>query len=738
MRIDMIDEPLIETNTSQSETTPTDKSHECNTFWKKFYAFILILGRFCSTFIGTTTYFYMMIQLIFTYFERLLTDMFLHKIYFLISNISSIFISLPLIHLLFYQIILLFFSFFQDLKQFLNFKEQIKEVCTALDSPKKGIHIFIQIILSFIYIYQLIFVVFVFVVFLVSLRVEININISFIKSYRIILFISIYTCVLLPVIQIIYCMYYPGIKFVISDLFLIDKPKSRSTINHSIEIENRTNNLANENPVRSDNPSLNAENTVEKYNPLQILNPFFFLNDQEYKEYIDEAYSTTIDDIFHHKMYVHSSKIEDKKKMRDYITIIIVFLITLIVSITFEIWGNISYNHKALEWGKFALSMFFELFFVIFSFTSIIFLFTHFSLVKNRKNIYYLWIAVLVLVSVMLFFSNYLLLIFQKPRKINYTYSPIFKNLTIENPALICSIDYYGLDLVQYAGLAALGHSTSEKNADEIVKLLFSDTSMFKNISTQLNETKYGHSFQIKLNESLSIVAINSLIDLQDYAFVLENFLTDVATRKAMSLIPMFETLFNYVFFEIINYFSEFVISSFNNNLASTYFSEFIYNTHENIEKQNINVVYTGYSAGGMLAKTLGIEYNVPSIAFNSLQTYYSTFSHMYKLFINNQKMQKTKHKGPSLPFDYFVHRNTVKMINLYSPNQILSMPEKGPTINIEVPNVKIKDSIEMMCLIASGCDVTGKYDDFCLPIIGSKKYKRFFDSWNRSRSYQI
>lgn len=64
-------------------------------------------------------------------------------------------------------------------------------------------------------------------------------------------------------------------------------------------------------------------------------------------------------------------------------------------------------------------------------------------------------------------------------------------------------------------------------------------------------------------------------------------------------------------------------------------------------------------------------------------------------------------------------------MINLCSPNQILSMPEKGPTINIEVPNVKIKDSIKMMCLIASGCDVTYKYDDF-------------FDSWNRSRSCQI
>lgn len=747
MQIDERSQPLLETNTSQQLETAQDATNEQRqrsySFSKKFYAFILILGRFFSTFIGTTTYFYIMVQLVFTYFERLITDVFLKKIYFFVSNISSIYISMPLIHLLFYQIIILFFSFFQDLKQFLNIKKQIEDVCFFLDSPKEISHILFQIILSFIYIYQVIFVVFVFIVFLVSIFIDTSLNISFEKSYRIILFISIFTCVLLPVIQILYCMYHPIFESFISDLFLINKPIYRSIVSESIidrenENENRPNNSANEHPIRNEIQSHNDEINIEKYNPIEILNPFFFLNDNEYKKYIDEAYNTLIDDIFHHKMYIHSSNDEEKKKRKKYIISIISFIIPLVLSITFQIWGNISYNHKALEWGKFAIStVLFVPFFLVFDFISIVFLLSNFALIKKNKNIYYLWIATFVLVCIMPIAPVFLFFIFSTPRKINYTYSPFLNNLTIGNPAPICSIDYYGLDLVQYAGLAALGHSTSEKNADEIVKLLFSGTSTFKNISTHLNETKYGHTFQIMLNESLSIVAINSLIDLQDYAFVLENFITDVITRKVMGLIPMFETLFNIVFIEIVNYFSEFVMSTFNNNLASTYFSIFIYNSYENIAQQNITAIYTGYSAGGMLAKTIGIEYNVPSIAFNSLQTYYSTFSHMYKLFINHQKMQKTKRRGPSLPFDYFVHRKTVKMINLYSPNQIFSMPEKGPTINIEVPNARIKDSIEMMCLVASGCDVSGKYDNFCLPILGFKKYMRFFDLWNRSRSYK-
>lgn len=244
------------------------------------------------------------------------------------------------------------------------------------------------------------------------------------------------------------------------------------------------------------------------------------------------------------------------------------------------------------------------------------------------------------------------------------------------------------------------------------------------------------YTFQIHLNKSLSVVAINSLIDLQDYAFVLENYMTDVLARKVMGLIPMFETLFNTFLIEIVNFLAEFAYT-FNANTASTYFSEFIYYSYNNIIKQNITAIYTGYSAGGILAKTLGIEYNVPSIAFNSLQTYYSTFFYMYDIYISSQKNKK-KHRGPLIPRNYLMDMKTTKMINWYPPNLIFSMPEKGPTINIEVPIVKIKDSIEMMCLIASGCDISGKYDDFCLPILGSNKYMRFYDLWNRSRSQKM
>ena len=145
--------------------------------------------------------------------------------------------------------------------------------------------------------------------------------------------------------------------------------------------------------------------------------------------------------------------------------------------------------------------------------------------------------------------------------------------------------------------------------------------------------------------------------------------------------------------------------------------------------------MYTGYSTGGMLAKSLSIVYDdSPAIAFNSLQSYYSTFSHVLKTHLENLIQKKIPIR--EIFFQYFIHKKSQKILNVYSPDSILNQRELGPTINYQTPKVKIRTPCEMLCLISAGCDTTGKYEDFCASILGSdKKYGLFFDRWNRSRN---
>lgn len=150
---------------------------------------------------------------------------------------------------------------------------------------------------------------------------------------------------------------------------------------------------------------------------------------------------------------------------------------------------------------------------------------------------------------------------------------------------------------------------------------------------------------------------------------------------------------------------------------------EHIHDIYNIFGKSNKTIVYTGHSIGGLLAKSMGSFYHVPSVAFESLNYYHSLFSAAMTSYSSHIE---------------FI-TNGFQMINVYSPSQLFAQVESNSTMNIELP--KWKGSLDYInpydstCLIAAGCAVDGRYDGFCDNIMGIEQYKYLFSLWNRTRS---
>lgn len=622
-----------------------------------------------------------------------MTDICLLEIEFLVSNICSALISLPLVHLVLCQLYIYFTVFFSQLPNYLKFQQ------TSETSNSKKFEL-----ISILIFYQFAFACFLIMVYVISFFISLE-NETFKLVYSIIVLCS-------TIISLFYPLYRVFHIFKLLWDYLVQKVKTnpgKSVLNQQI--------LANDS-------QLNATNSAENTDNNKVLN-----YDEYYKEIIDEFFKFLGDLSWRKKQ---NSKVQIKA-----VLFITLYIIVLVISILFDFLGNYRWNGKMLYAGFSILLM---ILFTAFTFPYIMGLFHNFSILSNAeyREIRIIWIIVLAVYALWLVILILFRCLYKEPNKIEYVYHPSFRNTTYGEPALICRTNYYGLDLIQYAGIASLDYAKNLTYANEILKLLFSNSTEFSppygNSTPILYPYSDHHSFRVEINSTLSIVSIHSFTDLLDYTFVYENLLMDFVVQKIMGIVPLFDTLFSIVYIEIINVLTNLLPPFYNAYRASTKFAEIIHNLHTNFSYLNSTKVYTGYSTGGMLAKSLSIVYDdSPAIAFNSLQSYYSTFSHVLKTHLENLIQKKIPIR--EIFFQYFIHKKSQKILNVYSPDSILNQRELGPTINYQTPKVKIRTPCEMLCLISAGCDTTGKYEDFCAFILGSeKKYGQFFDSWNRSR----
>ena len=302
----------------------------------------------------------------------------------------------------------------------------------------------------------------------------------------------------------------------------------------------------------------------------------------------------------------------------------------------------------------------------------------------------------------------------------NLVYTNKSNPVQASQPASICETKFYGLNMIQYAGIAALGQTSDIKLADEIVKYLF-DGSLKPLIVYGNNFTFF---YEIEINNALSVIAFNSVIDLKSVSFLLENFCNDFISSKLFgAIIPFYEIAYDLLLSRFLNIISQKLIFYVGvPEIASSYIAANS-QIYKEIYNKNITAVYTGHSIGGILAKSVGAYFHVPSVSIESLNYYHSMFDAAMSFY--------TQH-------DEFL-TNGFQTINLYSPSQLFAQVESNSTMNIELP--KWKGSLdyinpyEATCLIAAGCSVDERYDGFCDAVMGINNYRYLFSLWNRTRS---
>lgn len=645
-----------------------------------------------------------------TYLARLITGLFLSDYTFFFSSLFSAIISAPLIHLLIYKLYEYYQTFFNNILDSLDFDQQ------PFSSPKN----FLLKAWQFTYImcpsiYHFLFALFLIGTFIASFIADLE-NETFKLSYRIIVFLSLFISLLLPFFHFYWI-------FALHSYQLIKQIKNSQTQNF---------NESQLSLVDIDSPPSN---------PIAEISDTESIDD--YHKYCKDFVESFLDSIrlliccnTNGANNINTTTISKFKA----IVSIIIYFVLILTTILLDCVGKYRWNGSIMNS---LFSIIYMILFAAFTFPCLIGICNNFSILKKAENriIFIIWkIIVFVYIIFIALLLLYVYAIAKLPNQIEYIYHPTFPNVTYGDPAPICLINYHGLDLLQYAGIASLGSAKNITYANEMLKLLFSNSTVFSSSNDPmhipiLHPYPGNHSLRLEINSNLSVVSIHSITDFLDMAFVIENFLIDVAVRKIMGMIPLFDTIFSFVYIEIINLLTDILFPFYQTFIASTKFTETIYNLHTNLSYLNSTIVYTGYSAGGMLAKSLSILYDdSQSIAFNSLQSYYSTFLHLSKISIADKNKKNINFVDQFL--QAFIHKKSNKIVNLYSPDSIKNQPEIGPSINYQSPNVKIKSPSEMLCLLSAGCDTSGKYEDFCASILGSeKKYGLFFDRWNRSRN---
>jgi hypothetical protein len=127
--------------------------------------------------------------------------------------------------------------------------------------------------------------------------------------------------------------------------------------------------------------------------------------------------------------------------------------------------------------------------------------------------------------------------------------------------------------------------------------------------------------------------------------------------------------------------------------------------------------VFVGHMVGGLLAKTMAMNFGAYAVAFES-----------------------PKYKDTVLSWDAKeTEGSDARIINVESDDSIFAMTEDVVASNMKIPTTqsffKPANPYETFCLIAAACTTDDYYDTICDATIGMKKFKEYFNVWGRPRT---
>lgn len=677
----------------------------CKDIFYKGSSIILICLQIFTTYVGFVAFFYVSIQIIFSYPLSLISNCLSKDWFSFISNFFWLFISVPYIHLLVVLNIKIITSYFKNIWKALDLQKAENRLRQFFQNPKwcsKENRIDRW---GFIYLFS----VFMNLIFLI---IEITTTSEQTVCSLAFAGLSCYP----PLFGCIYVIFksIPICKLKMdeqSSIFSEDEILSQSFIDEK-DTTHTEQSIENEN---IDQPLNEVEendiNQVEKwqvyFDPCQII-----IQD----EFID---------------FIKDSNVNDYKYLLYNHKIIPSFIIT---AIFIEYIIHLIYNFVVIDRTRDYLDIIFFVTRIVYSLISFRFLIIfncanfliNFIKIKEKhKFIWFTYLAAITISIVCLIAVGIILIIVFKvfaPFQLKeFHYSPFYKNVTFSSQSSVCQTKFYDLSLVEYAGIASFGQSKNKEIANEIMKMVFNNNRTFS-ISTIDNPISY--MYTIKLNETFSIRAFESLTDKTSVSFMLDLFMNDfVINRMSYGTIPFYYVTIEFFLFRYLHFLTmimnRYLLMNLIYNFA--YFANNLFTVYDKMNFENSTIIYVGHSIGGLIAKAIGSKRNVPSVAFESLEYYRSLF-HMT---INSDSVNFSSDK--------------LKIFNIFSPSQIFSEIEQTSMINVNLPKWKgiyqFANAYDTFCMVAAGCATDARYDQFCNAVIGRNSFLNLFKLWNRSRS---
>ncbi|OHT05774.1 hypothetical protein TRFO_26461 [Tritrichomonas foetus] len=668
-------------------------------------SFVLITTLFVTTYVSFVIFLCCSVQMVFSYFISFITSALTRDWYDFINNIIWMFYSIPYVHLLLGINLKIIKSYFHNIWKVLSFSGIQNTIRNDFDKTKCSRTI---IVLKYVTI--------VCVILLLGTLLLIEI---FTRSEEAVysIYIGILS-VIVPVTGFLKVLYQSmRSMFASAETLTISLHNIEQEMNKHETLKNSLENIDN-----SETTSQNNNSKVEQ----SLIDPCGIINQYDYLSYIKDAE-------VNHFASVARIRVFNKEMIPGLIIAVLVLCSIILDTIAFVQQQKYLFTTSIVGYAIRMLFYLFSLpFLIIFNFCG---LFIDSNQTKERhKFIRRMWIFVLLFYSAFLIVSITFLLI------INFRFDPYqlehleynymnYSNITISNlykefssPSAICAIKYKNLSLLQYAGIAALGQSKNLNISKEILKYIFDGNEVPVELFSSNHDM---FVYRVNISENFSVISFHSLITKEGISFLLENFFNDFIPSKIFrTIIPFYEVTYNLVLSRFMNILTEHLTFFVGVTQISPRYVKFNLNIHNNLALNSSDVVYTGHSIGGILAKSMGTSFSSPSISFESLSYYRSLFQATMQLYTSGEDMFGS---------------NGFEMINSYSPSQIFSSSERNATLNALLPKWKtyydLVNPYDTFCTIAAGCATDERYDGLCNATVGFDKYLHLFTLWNRTRS---
>lgn len=670
----------------------------------KIVSVILIITLFITSYIAFVTFFCCSLQMLISYFVSFITCGLIKQWIEFANIILWVLFSVPLIHLTLGINIKILFSYFNNIWNVLSFNGIQNTIKSDFDKGKCSRTINI---IKYIVIIGIIFFLGTFLVIELFTSSDENVY-----SY----YIGIISCI--PPV-------YGFLKVIFKSAYslFVNPANVTLSLNNINEIKDDINPDSDEKAGNEEeNNDSTASNTKTKKRNAQqsLMDPCGIMNQTEYLNFINDS------DVNHFASAVKTLTFDVKMIPG---LIVSGFVFTYVIVNTYSFIKNKSYKVGQLI-AAYILRVIFYLFSIpflmIFNFVGI---FMDSQATKEKHSfIRKLWIFVVSFYCVFIALAVIVLSVISsryKPFQLdNFVYNPSFinssKKVLFSRPAAICDTKLHEMNLLQYAGIASLGQSKNRTLNNEILKYLFDGQVK----PYEFYESDISFAYQVQVNNNLSVVAFNALIDKDGISFLLENYFNDFILYKLYgSIVPFYTIAHDFFLSRFLNILSERLSLYMGSTQVTPRYIDFNIEIFNKLKGKTGTTIYTGHSIGGILAKSIGDSYNVPSVAFESLNYYRSLFHASMEIY-TGESMFTT---------------NGFEMINSYSPSQLFATSEANATMNIKLPKWKsYLDNLnpyETMCTIAAGCATDLRFDDFCNVTIGMKQYLHLFTLWNRTRT---